>query len=53
MLEIEIKLTSKYTKEAPGVRFLTSVYHPNVEMGGKPMNIFKESKVTTSIYFFL
>jgi ubiquitin-protein ligase len=31
---IEMKLTSKYPKEPPEVRFLTPVYHPNVETDG-------------------
>ena len=35
---IEIKLTSKYPEEAPDVRFLTPVYHPNVETDGKSAN---------------
>ncbi len=33
---IEMKLTSKYPDEAPDVRFLTPVYHPNVETDGEP-----------------
>ena len=32
---IEMKLTSRYPDEPPIVRFLTPVYHPNVEYGGK------------------
>jgi hypothetical protein len=32
---IEMKLTSKYPAEPPRVRFLTPVYHPNVEKDGK------------------
>jgi hypothetical protein len=32
---IEMKLTSKYPEEAPGVRILNPVYHPNVEKNGK------------------
>jgi hypothetical protein len=35
MLEIEMKLTSRYPKEAPVVRFLSPVYHPNVEQDGR------------------
>ncbi|CAF0914912.1 unnamed protein product [Adineta steineri] len=33
-LRIEMKLTSAYPIEAPVVRFLTPVYHPNVESDG-------------------
>ena len=32
---IEIKLTLKYPLEAPVVRFLTPIYHPNIEQDGK------------------
>lgn len=32
---IEMKLTLKYPLEAPIVRFLTPIYHPNVEQDGK------------------
>jgi len=32
---IEMKLTLKYPQEPPEVRFLTPVYHPNVETNGK------------------
>jgi ubiquitin-protein ligase len=39
---IEMKLTSKYPQEAPEVRFLTPVYHPNVETNGKTVNHFKD-----------
>ena len=34
-IQIEIKLTSAYPKIAPTVRFLTRVYHPNVEPDGR------------------
>ena len=34
-IQIEIKLTSAYPKIAPTVRFLTHVYHPNVEPDGR------------------
>ncbi len=34
-LEIEMKLTSRYPREAPVVRFLSPVYHPNVEQDGR------------------
>jgi ubiquitin-protein ligase len=37
---IEMKLTSKYPQEPPQVRFLTPVYHPNVETNGKMSNKF-------------
>ncbi|UJR31839.1 hypothetical protein I4U23_019316 [Adineta vaga] len=33
-LRIEMKLTSRYPTEAPIVRFLTPIYHPNVEIDG-------------------
>ena len=32
---IEIKLTENYPQEAPEIRFLTPVYHPNIEENGK------------------
>lgn len=32
---IEMKLTSQYPKDPPTVRFLTPVYHPNIEADGK------------------
>lgn len=32
---IEMKLTLKYPQEAPIVRFLTPIYHPNIEKDGK------------------
>lgn len=33
---IEIKLTSGYPIEAPAVRILSHVYHPNIEADGMP-----------------
>jgi ubiquitin-protein ligase len=32
---IEMKLTAKYPQEPPEVRFVTPVYHPNIEEDGK------------------
>lgn len=32
---IELKLTANYPAEAPEVRFLTPLYHPNVAANGK------------------
>lgn len=32
--DIEMKLTIKYPQEAPIVRILTPVYHPNIESDG-------------------
>jgi ubiquitin-protein ligase len=39
---IEMKLTLQYPQEPPEVRFLTPVYHPNVEPNGKPVNNSKD-----------
>jgi ubiquitin-protein ligase len=35
---IEMKLKSNYPTEPPEVRFLTPVYHPNIEINGGSMN---------------
>jgi ubiquitin-protein ligase len=35
---IEMKITSKYPREPPEVRFLTPVYHPNIEIDGESIN---------------
>ena len=36
---IEIKLTAKYPQEAPEIRFLTPVYHPNIAEDGKLIQV--------------
>ncbi len=36
-IRIEMKLTSSYPLEPPEVRFLTPVYHPNIDQDGKKM----------------
>jgi ubiquitin-protein ligase len=36
--EIEMKLTSSYPFEPPEVRFVTPIYHPNVDQKGKRKN---------------
>lgn len=33
--EIEMKLTQSFPQEPPTVRFLTEIYHPNVDEHGK------------------
>jgi ubiquitin-protein ligase len=33
--EIEMKLTPNYPRDPPEVRFLTPIYHPNVDKDGK------------------
>jgi ubiquitin-protein ligase len=50
-IKIEIILTSKYPEEAPEVRFLTPVYHPNIENDGE--SILVQRSETHKKRFFL
>jgi ubiquitin-protein ligase len=51
--QIEIKLTSRYPAESPEVRFLTPVYHPNIENDGKLINNMKEPEFRKKVFIFI
>lgn len=44
-IQIEMKLTANYPMEPPEVRFLTRIYHPNVDTDGKSINYSQENLI--------
>ncbi len=52
VLRIEMKLTSKYPQEPPEVRFLSPVYHPNVELNGKS-TLIQKNRAEKDCSFYL
>lgn len=50
---IELRLTLNYPQDPPVVRFLTPVYHPNIEKDGKTMNNYKDQISKTKNFLFL
>jgi ubiquitin-protein ligase len=48
--QIEMKVTSRYPAEPPVVRFITPIYHPNIENDGKSISNINESEFRKNVF---